>query len=180
MFGMYNIYKVHQNRNYFVARFISMIYTVLFLIAILITMILLVFGNRIFNLAISLVPALKDISILTLVFRYLIVFVVLSVFFVIIFRIANWKNTSFKKVFPGAIFSSLGWMVFSYGFSVYVDNFANMTYMYGSLTAFIILMLWIYFCIYIFFIGAEINIFFSPAILINHSGNSKNEQKISD
>lgn len=32
-----------------------------------------------------------------------------------------------------------------------------MTYMYGSLTAFIILMLWVYFCIYIFFIGAEIN-----------------------
>lgn len=179
MFGIYNIYKVHQNRNYFVARFISMIYTVLFLIAILITMILLVFGNRIFKLAISLVPALKDISILTFVFRYLIVFIVLSIFFVIIFRIANWKNTSFKKVFPGAIFSSLGWMVFSYGFSVYVDNFANMTYMYGSLTAFIILMLWIYFCIYIFFIGAEINIFFSPAIITDSTGINDTVTKLS-
>ncbi|MFQ9515632.1 MAG: YihY/virulence factor BrkB family protein [Eubacterium sp.] len=167
MFGIYNIYKVHQNRNYFVARFISMIYTVIFLIAMIITMILLVFGNRIFKFAISLIPALKDISILTLIVRYLIVFLVLTMFFVIIFRIANFKNTTFMKVLPGATFSSLGWIIFSYAFSIYVDNFSNMTYMYGSLTAVIILMLWTYFCIYIFFIGAEINIFYYPEITQN-------------
>lgn len=164
MFGIYNIYKVHQNRNYFVARFISMLYTVIFLIAMIITMILLVFGNRLFKLGISLIPALKDISILTLVMRYLIVFLVLTMFFVIIFRLANFKCTTFSKVLPGAIFSSLGWISFSYVFSIYVDNFSNMTYMYGSLTAVIILMLWTYFCIYIFFIGAEINKFFHPDI----------------
>ena len=164
MFGIYNIYKVHQNRNYFVARFISMLYTVIFLIAMIITMILLVFGNRLFKLGISLIPALKDISILTLVMRYLIVFLVLTMFFLIVFRVANLKHTTFFKVLPGAVFSSLGWIIFSYVFSIYVDNFSNMTYMYGSLTAVIILMLWTYFCIYILFIGAEINKFFHPDI----------------
>lgn len=164
MFGIYNIYKVHQNRNYFIARFISMLYTVIFLIAMIITMILLVFGNRLFKLAISLIPALKDISILTLIVRYLIVFLVLTIFFVIIFKFANFKHTTFMKVLPGATFSSLGWIIFSYVFSIYVDNFSNMTYMYGSLTAVIILMLWMYFCIYIFFIGAEINIYYYPEI----------------
>lgn len=174
MFGIYNIYKVHQGRNYFIARFISMIYTIIFLIAMIITMILLVFGNRIFKLAISLIPALKDISILTLIIRYLIVFLILTMFFAIIFRVASLKRTTFLKVLPGATFSSLGWIVFSYVFSIYVDNFSDMTYMYGSLTAVIILMLWIYFCIYIFFIGAEINIFYYPEIAsdFNNSDNS--------
>ena len=127
------------------------------MISIIITMVLLVFGNSIFNFLISLLPILKEISILTLVLRYLVSFIVLSVFFIIIYKVANFKLTTIKKTVPGAMFSSLGWMVFSYVFSIYIDNFSNMSYMYGSLTAVIILMLWIYFCIYILFIGAEIN-----------------------
>jgi membrane protein len=178
MFGIYNIYKPSKTRNYFVSRFISMIYTIFFLVAILLTMVFLVFGNKIFNFAISLIPALKNISILTLIVRYIFVFLALTFLFVIIFKIANFKNTTFIKVLPGATFSSLGWIIFSYAFSIYVDNFSNMTYMYGSLTAFIILMLWIYFCIYIFFIGLEINNFYFNNIkydnvTINNSDSNK-------
>ena len=173
MFGLYNIYKVHQNRNYIFSRLVSMLYTVIFLIAMIITMVLLVFGNRLFKIAISLIPALQDISILTLIVRYIMAFFVLTLFFVIVFRMTNFKSATFMKVLPGATFSSLGWMIFSYGFSIYVDNFSNMTYMYGSLTAVIILMLWIYFCIYILFIGAEINKFYHPEIIpaYNETGN---------
>lgn len=162
MFGLYEINKIHRGRNYLISRFISMLYTVLFIITIIVTMILLVFGNRIFNLLISLLPALADITILTLILRYFISFVVLSVFFLIIYRIANIKLTTVKKCLPGAFFSALGWMIFSYVFSIYIDNFSNMSYMYGSLTAVIIMMLWIYFCIYILFIGAEINKYLHP------------------
>lgn len=157
MFGLYEISKIHQNRNYFISRFISMMYTVLFVFSIIITMVLLVFGNSIFNLLISLLPFLKEISVLTLILRYLVSFLILTIFFIIIYKIANFKLTTIRKTLPGAMFSSLGWLVFSYVFSIYIDNFSNMSYMYGSLTAFIILMLWIYFCIYILFIGAEIN-----------------------
>ena len=69
----------------------------------------------------------------------------------------NFKLATFEKVFPGAFFSALGWVVFSYIFSIYVDSFSGMSYMYGSFTAVIVFMLWIYFLIYIMFIGAEIN-----------------------
>ena len=50
-------------------------------------------------------------------------------------------------------------MLFSLGFSLYL-NFTggnNYSYMYGSLTAVVILMLWLYACICILFFGAEIN-----------------------
>ena len=157
MFGLYEISKIHLNRNYFVSRFISMLYTILFVIAIIITMVLLVFGNSIFKFLISFLPFLKEISVFTLILRYLVSFLILSIFFSIIYKIANFKLSTVRKTIPGAMFSSLGWLVFSYVFSIYIDNFSNMSYMYGSLTAVIIMMLWIYFCIYIFFIGAEIN-----------------------
>lgn len=157
MFGLYGINKLHQNRNYFISRFISMLYTILFVLAIILTMILLVFGNSIFNFLISLLPFLREISVITLILRYLVSFLILSIFFVIIYKVANFKLTTIRKTVPGAMFSALGWLVFSYVFSIYIDNFSDMSYMYGSLTAVIIMMLWIYFCIYIFFIGAEIN-----------------------
>lgn len=164
MFGLYEIYKINQNRNYFISRFISMAYTVIFLISLLITMILLVFGNKLFHIATSLIPALEDISILTVIFRYLVSFLVLTLFFILIFRIANIKYSTIRKVTPGALLSALGWIIFSYVFSIYIDNFSDMSYMYGSLTAVIIMMLWLYFCIYIFFIGAEINKFLHPEL----------------
>ena len=162
MFGLYEISKIHRERNYFFSRFISMFYTALFLIAIIVTMVLLVFGNKIFNVLLSFLPILADITILTIILRYLGSFIILSAFFLIIYKIANFKLITVKKCLPGAFFSALGWMIFSYVFSIYIDNFSNMSYMYGSLTAFIIIMLWIYFCIYILFIGAEINKYLRP------------------
>ena len=157
MFGLYRIYNVKRQRIYIISRLISMLYTVILLFSGFVAMVLLVFGNSLFNIAISNFPALQKISLLSLVTRYITSFIVLSLFFSMIFKAVNYKEIRFKNVIPGALFSSLGWIIFSYGFSIYVDNFSNMSYMYGSLTALIIMMLWIYFCIYILFIGAEIN-----------------------
>lgn len=164
MFGIYNIYNVHSSRNYFISRFISMIYTVFFVIAMVVTLVLLVFGNKLFKLAISIVPPLINVSVLYTITSYSAVFIILTLFFLIIFKVANLKLAKFRKILPGAVFSSLGWILFSFAFSIYVDNFSNMTYMYGSLTSVIIMMFWIYFCIYILFIGAEINVYFYPEI----------------
>lgn len=43
----------------------------------------------------------------------------------------------------------------------HIDNFANFT-IYGSFSAIVLLMLWLYFCMYILLIGAEINKFMRP------------------
>lgn len=164
MFGFYEINKIHQKRNYFVSRFVSMWYTVFFVISLVLSMTLLVFGNKIFHLLISFAPVLEQLTVFSIFIRYLVTFLYLTFFLVIIFKISNFKRASIRSVLPGALLGALGWIVFSYVFSIYIDNFSNMTYMYGSLTAVIILMLWIYFCIYIIFIGAEINKLITPEL----------------
>nr|WP_303620461.1 YhjD/YihY/BrkB family envelope integrity protein [Hungatella hathewayi] len=45
---------------------------------------------------------------------------------------------------PGAVFSTLGWIAFSFTFSIYYNNFSNFSVMYDSLTAIALLMLWLY------------------------------------
>ena len=57
----------------------------------------------------------------------------------------------------GAAFSAVGWMIVSWIFSVYLDIFKGFSSMYGSLTTIVLIMLWLYFCMYILLLGGEVN-----------------------
>ncbi len=65
------------------------------------------------------------------------------------------------SAYPGQVSSvpglRVGWALFSTAFSIYFRYFKNFTVTYGSLAAVILMMLWLYFCICILFMGAEIN-----------------------
>ena len=60
--------------------------------------------------------------------------------------------------FPGAVFSTAVWLLYSWAFSFYIDNFAQYSVTYGSLATIVIFILWLYGTMNIVFIGAEINV----------------------
>lgn len=62
-----------------------------------------------------------------------------------------------KKHIPGAIFTAIGWYIITKFFSYYVDIFTGFTNMYGSLSTLILIMMWVYSCIKLIFLGAEFN-----------------------
>ena len=74
------------------------------------------------------------------------------------------KQVSLRNAFFGAALASAGWVLFSFIFSVFVENFANYATIYGSLAALVILMVWLYACMFILLIGGEI------AMWLQHSG----------
>lgn len=155
--GTRKIMNSSKPSNYFVLRFLSMIYTIILILAMVMALVLLVFGNSIFN---HIKESYSFLQALTSVYtfgRYLLVMFLLSLFFLSLYKLGADKHYKYGDLLPGAMFTALGWMIFSYLFSIYVDNFSNFSYMYGSITAIIIIMLWMYFCMYIMFIGAEIN-----------------------
>ncbi|MBE5958303.1 MAG: YihY/virulence factor BrkB family protein [Lachnospiraceae bacterium] len=158
IFGMREIFEKDRYKNYFILRFFSMIYTVVLIISMVLTLVLLVFGNSIFKSLVSKYPALTFFNNFYTFSRYCIVFIILTLFFISIYKMGN-RLYQFMDMLPGALFTSLGWMIYSYFFSIYVDNFSKYSYIYGSLTALIIIMLWMYFCMFIMFIGAEINLY---------------------
>ena len=67
-------------------------------------------------------------------------------------RAAQWR-----WVTPGSLFSTLLWIVASYGFSIYLNKFASYNETYGSVGGIIILLMWLYLSAYIILIGAELN-----------------------
>ena len=62
-----------------------------------------------------------------------------------------------RSQMPGAAFASVAWLVVTGGVQIYIKYFPSISVMYGSLAGIVIIMLWLYFCMYSIFIGAVIN-----------------------
>ena len=69
-----------------------------------------------------------------------------------------------KTAIPGAVFTTVCWVLLSAAFSSYLTYFGINTYMYGNLGSMVIAMLWLYICMYILLLGAELNLFFRDSI----------------
>lgn len=149
---------VKETRGYIALRISALFYTLFFAVGILFTLLLLVFGNHIFLWLSARVLFLNKFAIVVGL-RQLIGFLVLCIFFWFVYSFAPNRKTKLIRELPGAVFASLGWILFSFAFSFYINYIGNLSYFYGSLTSVIVLMLWLYICMYIVFIGAEINVF---------------------
>ena len=154
-----------DKRNWIVLRLISMIYTLLFLLGIIVVLFFAVGGNFLLDNFMQLFPALAVYVKKLVSFRFLISVLLFSFIFMLCYSLLPYKKHKFRETFPGAIISALFWTGFSYLFSIYVNRF-NAFSIYGSLTAIIVLMVWLYFCMYIVFIGDNLNKYFSPVIKV--------------
>lgn len=162
--GLNSIYQIDETRNFITLRFISIFYTIILIITLIFTLTILVFGNTLYTFVATKIPVLETLANILIVLRPLLALSLLTLFFSLLYKIIPNRSSPLILQAPGALFAASGWMLFSFFFSIYIDNFSNFSYMYGSLTAIVLIMLWLYFCMYILFLGAEINVFFEPDI----------------
>jgi membrane protein len=155
--GLNAIYGASETRSYLFKRLLALAYMVMFIVAILLTLILYVFGRKLQAMVIARFPSLTGLTIAVLQFKYILILGYLTILFTLIFKVFPNRHTKLRHAFPGALIASLGWLGFSALFSVYVDRFSNYSRIYGSLTTIILMMLWLYFCMCILFFGGVIN-----------------------
>ncbi len=161
--GFNAIDKNVDRRNGLLIRLVASVYTLLFLVGVILMLVLVVCGNQINIFITSNFSELDGVIGVLMNFRTLISIGVLSILFMLCYSLLPVKKHKFREQLPGAIISALAWTGFSYLFSFYVNKF-NAFSMYGSLTAIIILMFWLYVCMYILFLGDNLNRYFSPVI----------------
>lgn len=150
-------YNFKENRSFFKLSMISMMGIFALATTIMLALILLVFGNVIDIYIESAYPFYRIISIIWDVFRYFIIIIIMIFIFIGIYRFAPAQKLLWRDVIPGSIFSTIGWILLSFGFSFYIDNFNNYARFYGSLGAVFILMTWLFLISVIFILGVEIN-----------------------
>ncbi len=172
--GLNCVYNCRETRNYIFLRIRATLYTVMFILVIIFLLVLSVFGNTLNIFIAEHVSILSRLADWLIRMRVYITPVVLMVFSLLIYKFLPNRKDSLKKQIPGAIFAAIGWMIVSWIFSVYVDLFKGFSDMYGSLTTIVLIMLWMYFCMYSILLGGEINILMYDKIL---TGSSRKKAK---
>lgn len=159
--GLNCIYSNIETRNYLYLRLRASLYTVIFLVAIMLSLIISVFGNSISAIVYQHVPFLSKVVDFIIRIRTFVSLIVLTVFWDLVYKFlpnrGEHGKTTLKRQLPGAVFTACGWLLISFFFSVYLDVFTGFSSMYGSFTTIILIMLWLYGCMYIILLGGEVN-----------------------
>lgn len=162
MRGLNAVNDVEENRNYVLLRMAACLYTVLMLVAVLLSLLIMVFGKSIVGVVERMIPQTSYLFDLLMHFRTPLVWAVLTVIIALLYAYVPGTRLGFKMQLPGAVFAAVAWSVMTWAFSIYIDEFNGFN-TYGSLTTIIILMLWLYAAMYIILAGAYINRYFKPA-----------------
>ncbi len=157
--GLNRMYDAGEGRGYLHRRLVSVLYTFLFLLVLLLTLGLYGFGERLSRL-----ERLWDGHFFRFLTqapggRFLLLLALQSLMFAFFYVALPAGKRKFSRSVPGAVVASLGWLGFSQLYSLYVDHAGTLSRIYGSVYALALSMLWLYFCICIFFFGALVNRF---------------------
>ena len=167
--GLNRMYDLEETRGWLSLRFWSVIYTFIMIFSIVLMLVLLVFGRTLQRWLVHYLPAL---AVLTDVLQRLKIFVGIGgltfIFALFYWAFPNRKGAggsriTYVKQLPGAFICAVAWYVFSFGVSIYVDYFHGFS-SYGSLTTIVLIMFWLYICMYILMVCAEVNHLYSERI----------------
>ena len=155
--GLNAVYETEEDRGYFHIRFLSAVYTFAFLLVLVLTLGFHVFGLRLLILLQKHShPFVRFLIELVDLRFFLLLLLQTGIFTAMYMVLPNGKNRFWDSL-PGALLASSGWLVFSNLYSVYVDHYAHLSNVYGSVYAVALSMLWLYFCMAIVFYGGVWN-----------------------
>ena len=155
--GLNAVYGVEEDRGYVYTRGISVVYALLFLVVLVLTLVLHVFGNTLTNLLHGIENPVVMFLVDLIDLRSVLLLAVQVLLFTAIYMVLPNSRNGFWESLPGAAFSAVGWTVYSWAYSIYVTHYSRISNIYGSVYTVAICMLWLYFCVSILFYGAALN-----------------------
>lgn len=170
--GLNSMYQSTESRNYFVIRISAFLYSILFAFLILVILTIFVFGNQIHLSLFKNTGFLDGIFVRLFNFRLLLGFFILFAIFLFLYCILPNCKWKIKWHIPGAALTTISWLTFSYLYSFYVDSISHYSSFYGAMTTIALLMIWLYACMYILFLGGILNECLHRKLVINNSTNS--------
>lgn len=159
--GLNRAYKVEETRNFVYTRILSLLMVFVDTMVLFLTINLIVFGKVIISFLITHFHMSKVLAIILLTLRWPVAFAALYLMaFLSYYILPDLRgNERFKRksAIPGTFFFTIFWLVGSWGFSIYVNNLKTYNMVYGTIGAFAVLMVWLYYTSVLILIGGEIN-----------------------
>jgi len=166
--GFRSVLNIKNSKNYFVLRIRSLVFSVAFALSVAVLFFAGVFGDNIHNLVTLNYPNYYGytylISGIRKLFMVFILFIILSLLYIFLpdweaYREITGKKCRIRYHFVCAFLASF--IIYSYTiiFSVFADVYVRYNDIYGSISAFISVMLWLYGSMYILILGLRLSVF---------------------
>lgn len=155
--GLNRVYGLEETRRYLHVRLLSVLYTFVFLLVLILTLGLHVFGSRLLWLLRRKAHPFVGFLLELVDLRFLPLLTVQTLIFTLMYGILPDQKPAFRQSIPGAMLASLGWLIFSDLYSIYVAYASTLANVYGSVYAVALSMLWLYCCMAIVFYGGVVN-----------------------
>ena len=150
-------YNVQQKRPVWKKYPLSILYTVLLAVLIIVAVGLILIGSQAVG---WLAQEIGLSSVFVALWEWLrlpVAVLLLIVSLVLVYYFFPNIDYPFSFIIPGAVLAVFVSLVTSFGFSLYLNNFASYSATYGSLAAIIVMLLYLYISACILLLGAEVN-----------------------
>lgn len=172
-------YDIEDSRNFVVSKLLSVFFTIILSLSVILTFVLIVFGEQIGNLMFGIIGLDDQFSVVWNLIRSILPVILVFVVFLIMYMTAPNIKLKLKSVIPGTLFTTIAFLLASWGFSFYVSNFNNYSATYGSIAGVIILIFWLYITGVIIILGAQINSILHKRTLRKEQQEKSNEEEVS-
>lgn len=157
--GLCSVYGKKDGANWAWRHVASFLYTLFFISLAVLVLGITLWINVICSNVDSLHPRLYTLFRCVIGLRGIVLPFMISCLVALIYKVGAAKEDKFRQLIPGALFTGGVWMIYSWGFSLYIRSFSKYSILYGSIGIIPIVMLWVYSCIVILLLGAEFNVY---------------------
>ncbi len=159
--GLNRAYKISETRSFLYTRAVAFLMVCVDTAVLFLTINLIIFGKIIINFCVVYLNLGQTFADIWLIFRWPIAFFALYLMaFLHYYLLPDMKGSEklkLKSTVPGTFFFCISWLIGSGCFAIYVNNLHTYNFVYGTIGAFAVLMVWLYYTSILMLIGATIN-----------------------
>lgn len=177
MKGLNRAFMTEETRPFVYTRVLSVLMVFLSVFVLFFTVNMIILGKILMGLA-SDIFNLSQITYKLIMFlrwpaSFLVLFITSYLCYYILPDIKGPLNIKRKAAIVGTTFFCVFWLIGSWSFSLYLDNLNTYNRVFGTIGAFVILMVWLYYSSMIILLGGEFNYRAYLRLLAKHSENEK-------
>jgi len=159
--GLNRAYKIEETRSFIYTRTVAFFMLCVNTAVLFITINLIIFGRLLLNFCVMYLNLGEATASMWMFLRWPISFVALYILaflqYYVLPDLKGSEKLKLKSTVPGTFFFCTSWLLGSWGFSIYINNLHTYNFIYGTIGAFAVLMVWLYYTSILILIGAEIN-----------------------
>ena len=159
--GLNRAYKIDETRSFIYTRTVAFLMLCVNTAVLFLTINLIIFGKILLNFCVTYLNLGEDIASMWMFLRWPVAFVALYILaflqYYVLPDLKGSEKLKLKSTVPGTFFFCSSWLLGSWGFSIYINNLHTYNFVYGTIGAFAVLMVWLYYTSILILIGAEIN-----------------------